>query len=402
MIAFHNGQSTIAKDTHRFRVVCCGRRFGKTTLAIYEMIGKAVAKNNANVAYVAPTYQQARDIAWVELKKLTQPIIVKANESKLELILKNAKGGTSTISLRGWESVENYRGMHFDFLVLDEVASYRNFLEGWHEVLRPALTDTFGHCLFIGTPKGFNHFYDLYNEQSNNKDFQSHHYTTYDNPFISKEELETAKKEMTEDRFAQEYMGDFRKIEGLVYKEFDRTIHLEETYTGEQVTRITGIDFGYTNPAAIVTIIKDRDNCWHITNEWYKREQTTEHIAEVAKLQQANKYYPDPAEPDRIEVLKKNGINCMEVSKDVKAGIDCVRNLFKQNRLKISRECKNLITELESYRYDEKKPDKNAPEAPVKENDHALDALRYALYNHEMKSVSNTPKPTFFTDFQYV
>src|SRR3990167_10874208 len=205
---FHKSQKEIAKNRSRFRVVNCGRRFGKTILAVYEMVALASSKD-ASVAYIAPTYQQARDIAWNELKKICQPIINgQPNESRLEINIVNRFGRTSKIVLRGWESVETLRGQAFDFLVLDEVSSYRNFWINWHEVLRPTLTDRIGQCLFISTPKGFNHFYDLYNLQAKDADYASFHFTTFDNPFIPVEEVDKAKKELTEDRFAQEYMAD--------------------------------------------------------------------------------------------------------------------------------------------------------------------------------------------------
>ncbi|NCU42657.1 MAG: hypothetical protein EOM19_08200, partial [Candidatus Moranbacteria bacterium] len=214
-----SAQNSIARDTHRFRVINCGRRFGKTTLAVEEIKGIALSKN-ARIAYIAPTYQQARDIAWQMLINELKPIITKLNESRLELEVNNLKKGTSLIQLRGWESIETLRGQAFDFLVIDEVAMMRNFWINWEEVIRPTLTDRKGQVMFISTPKGFNHFYDLYSKEG--EDYKSFHFTSYDNPHIPAEEIDTAKEEMTEDRFAQEYLADFRKTEGLVYKEFSR------------------------------------------------------------------------------------------------------------------------------------------------------------------------------------
>lgn len=377
----HTTQKEIAKDNHRFRVLCCGRRWGKTTLAVEEIKGVALSKN-ARIAYIAPTYQQARDIAWQMLLGELKPIIKKVNESRLELEVLNTKGGTSLIQLKGWEAVETLRGQFFDFIVIDEVASMRNFWVNWEEVISPTLTDRKGSVMFISTPKGFNHFYDLFNVQDKDEDFKSFHYKSHDNPHLPPEELERQARSLPEDRFAQEYLADFRKTEGLVYKEFDRGRHigtLSET-SGHVVDTILGIDFGYTNPSALLCIKIDSDNHYWILEEFYKTHQTTEQIAEQAKLYKPTKVYADPAEPDRIEILRKSGLNCRDVSKDIVAGVDRVRELFKQNRIHISPSCRNLIHELETYRYPDKKPDKNEEEKPVKENDHALDALRYALY----------------------
>lgn len=387
----HSAQDEVARDTHRFRVLCCGRRWGKTTLAVEEIKGVALSKD-ARIAYIAPTFQQARDIAWQMLIKELKPITKKVNESRLELEVVNLKGGTSSIALRGWEAIETLRGQFFDFIVIDEVASMRNFNVYWHEVVRPTLTDTKGQVMFISTPKGFNHFYDLFNTKDD--DYNSFHYTSYDNPFIPKEEIDKASREIPEDRFAQEYLADFRKTEGLVYKEFDRSRHITEKFPEAFSDTILGADFGYTNPSAIIPIKVDSDNHYWIREEFYKTHQTTEQIGEQGLLYKATKHYPDPAEPDRIEILRKMGWNCREVSKDIVSGVDRVRELFKQNRVHIHPDCKNLIHELETYRYPDKKPDKNEEEKPVKENDHALDALRYALYM--TTPVSETIKDPIF------
>src|SRR5574337_1352941 len=168
-------QSEIVRDTHRFRVINAGRRFGKTELAAWEMKGYAVMRKDTRIAYIAPTFQQARDIAWQTLKRNCQDAIVNVNETRLELTLRNRHGGAGTIWLRGWESIETLRGQRFDFIVLDEVASMKNYWSAWQEVIRPTLTDTKGDAMFISTPKGFNHFYDLCLLESQDKDYKGVH-----------------------------------------------------------------------------------------------------------------------------------------------------------------------------------------------------------------------------------
>lgn len=396
MLTLTQAQSKIAEDRHRFRVVNCGRRFGKTTLAVLEMVAKAVYGNNRQIAYVAPTYQQARDIAWQELKRICLPAINKINESRLEITLNTTKGGTSTISLRGWESIETLRGQKFDFIVIDEIASMRNWHENWQEVIRPTLTDVRGEALFISTPKGFNHFYDLYNQESKDSDYKSFHYTSYDNSYIPKDELDKARKELTEDRFAQEYLADFRKTEGLVYKEFnrDRHVYTDEDEANDPIDKVKlfgGVDFGFTNPAAVIQVEKDSDARYFVTAEWYKTQQTDAQIADYVTALQWNECYPDPESAGGIEELVRRGVNVRDVIKNkdsIRNGINVVRELFKSNRLFIHESCQNLIWELETYSYPDKKPDHNEEEKPVKENDHAMDALRYAL---SMENIA-TPK----------
>lgn len=386
-------QKIIARDTHRFRVANCGRRFGKTILASEEIKGKAIA-NEVRIAYIAPTYGQARDIIWQVLIKELKEIATKINESRLEIEVRNVKGTTSLIQLRGWESIETLRGQKFHFVVIDEVAMMRNFWVNWQEVIIPTLTDTRGEVLFISTPKGFNHFYELHGLESSNEDWKSFHFTTYDNPHIPQEEIDKLKSQMTEDRFAQEYLGEFKRVEGLVYKEFNRDRHLYEELPKDLnfVEKIAGIDFGFTNPTAVYLIYKDYDNRYWIDYEWYKTGQTNDQITELVLSLKANKIYPDPEAPEKIAELKSKGVNCLEVSKgkdSIKNGIAKIRELFKQNRLFINRGCKNLIWEFETYQYPEKRPDNPEPEVPIKENDHGLDAIRYAIVSNCVEPILN-------------
>lgn len=385
-MVLHPNQKKIAKDTHRFRVINCGRRFGKTTLAVEEIKVRSLAKT-INTAYVAPTYQQARDIAWEMLKRELKPVVRKENESRLEFRISNLEGKESLIVLRGWEAIETLRGQQFDFLVIDEIAMMRNFWVNWQEVIRPTLTDTKGEAMFISTPKGFNHFYDLYNLEAEDTDFKSFTFSSYDNPYLPKEEIDKAKQELTEDRFAQEYLADFRKTEGLVYKEFNRERHLfdEPGFEGESfqvIKKFGGHDFGTHSPCASITILKDKDANYWVTDEWYKVGKTDSEQADYVAALKWHECYPDPESASGIEEMKRRGVNVRDVIKNkdsIKNGINTVRELFKSNRLYISRQCTNLIWELETYSYPDKKPDRNEEENPIKENDHAVDALRYAL-----------------------
>ena len=314
-------QATIAQSQKRFRVINCGRRWGKTTLAVEEIKGKAVY-SECVICYIAPTIGQARDIAWAMLKRELQPIIVKAKESPaLELEVRNIKGTTSIIKLRGWEAIETLRGQFFDLLILDEVASMRNFWIGWHEVLRPTLTDRIGDAIFISTPKGYNHFWTLYNKQNEDNDYQSFHFTSYDNPYNKKTELDKAKTELDDNQFAQEYLADFRKVEGLVYNLPDDLIIAPlEDLNIKTEDRIMGVDWGFRNPAAIwVGYLKDK--VWITVDEWEKTQHTTAEIIQVIKNKisehKITKVYPDPAEPDRIEECRRVVINVREANKDV-------------------------------------------------------------------------------------
>ena len=386
----HKAQSEIVRDNHRFRVIDCGRRFGKTTLVAWEMVGVGVASRDARVPYYAPTRDDARDIMWKMLQEVAGDLIVDKNEGRLELTIRNKFGGTSLLPLYGWEAVQERKkgvGVKNNHIFLDEVAKYRNFWEGWQEVLRPTLTDLKGGTTFISTPNGFNHFYDLYNLENEDSDYKSFHFTSYDNPFLPVEELEKAKKELTEDRFAQEYLADFRKTEGLVYKGFNREKHLfeEEGFDGEDfvcVKTFGGLDFGTHNPAAAIKIKKDKDGNYWVWESLYRSGMTDSAVCDYVASLKWNECYADPESASGRLELEKRGVNVRDVLKNkdsIRNGINVVQELFKANRLFINFEARNLIWELETYSYPPKKSEHNEEENPIKENDHALDALRYAL-----------------------
>lgn len=396
MITLHDTQSIVARDNHRFRVINAGRRWGKSTLVAWEMFAIAVSNENARIPYYAPTRDDARDIMWKALKDICGPLIIgEPNESRLEINIRNRFGGTSLIVLYGWEAVQERGkgvGVKNNHIFFDEVSKYKNFQFGWEEILRPTLIDLQGGATFISTPNGFNHFYDLTLLDGRDSDYKYFHFTSLDNPHLKQEELAKMKEEMTTDRFEQEIMGEFRKREGLVYKDFSRegcvVSELPEDF--ESLYSLGGVDWGHTHPAAVITIQKDYSGNYYITDEFYEPGHTEEEIVDKVVSLRFNKVYPDPENASGIESLKKKGVNIRTVNKgkgSVVSGISKVQELLKQGRLKVLSHCKNVITEFESYSYPDDKG-KIANENPLKENDDAMDAIRYVLMT-DMDNVSN-------------
>lgn len=372
----HPAQKTIVLDPHRFRILVCGRKFGKTTLASEEISGKAISQSGLRILYLAPTLDDSRRLMWDRLKKKLGGAVLKTNDTRLEIKVRTIDGGTSDIFLGSWEKVQNYRGDEFDFIVPDEVQDYREFWVGWHEALLPTLTPRKGTALFMGTPKGYNHFYDLF--YTDDEDYKGYRFTSYDNIFVDHEEIDKMKRTMSEDRFAQEYLADFRKTQGLVYKEFDRATHVYGDDITPEGSRLAGVDFGFVHPAAVIHVTLDQNGVYWVTQEWYKTGRTEAQIAEYVKSCNFQKVYPDSENPSAIETFNRLGINVVEVIKgkdSVMSGINKVRDLLKQNRLRVHKDCLNLISEFETYSY----ADGRDKENPMKENDDALDALRYVI-----------------------
>jgi len=183
-MALSKAQRLIADAPFRFRVAVCGRRFGKTHLAIREL-AKYAAKPEQRVWYVAPTYRMAKQIVWKKLKKKLLGInwVKKVNEQDLTLELVNG----SEISLRGADNYDSLRGVGLNFIVIDEAADIDS--EAWYEVLRPTLADTGGHALFLGTPKGMNWFKDIYDYHTTRTNWMSFQFTTLDGKNVTEEEV---------------------------------------------------------------------------------------------------------------------------------------------------------------------------------------------------------------------
>ena len=208
-------QQEVLSDTTRFKVVAAGRRTGKSRLAAWLLIINGLQADKGHVFYVAPTQGQARDIMWQTLLELGHPVINGSHINNLQIKLING----ATISLKGADRPETMRGVSLKFLVMDEYADMKP--DVWEQILRPALTDQKGSALFIGTPMGRNHFYELYKyaEISEDETYKSWHFTSYNNPVLDSEEIDTAKKSMSSYAFRQEFMASFEARGSEMFKE---------------------------------------------------------------------------------------------------------------------------------------------------------------------------------------
>lgn len=208
-------QQEVFQDKSRFKVIAAGRRTGKSRLAAWLLIIEALKAERGHVWYVAPTQGQARDIMWQPLLELANPVIKASHINNMQITLING----STISLKGADRPETMRGVALKFVVLDEYADMKP--QVFEQILRPALADLKGCAMFIGTPKGRNHFYDLfeYGKKENKDDFKSWHFTSFDNPLLDPKEIEAAKASMSSFSFRQEFMASFEAASGGIFQE---------------------------------------------------------------------------------------------------------------------------------------------------------------------------------------
>lgn len=221
-ISLLSWQQEVWNDPVRFKVVAAGRRTGKSRLAAYLLLVNALQTDRGHVFYVAPTQGQARDIMWNLLLEIGHDVIEGSHVNNMQIKLING----ITISLKGADRPETMRGVSLKYLVLDEYADMKP--DVWELILRPALADLKGGALFIGTPMGRNHFYDLYKQADLNgdSDFKAWHFTSYDNNLLDKQEIDRAKKSMSSYAFRQEFMASFEARGSEMFKE--SWLHFDE------------------------------------------------------------------------------------------------------------------------------------------------------------------------------
>jgi len=189
----------VLESQAKYKVVVAGRRSGKTTLAIAELIYNALVKP-AEYWYVSPSYKQSKQIAWKMLLEKLQELGVPYKKNEVDL---SAVIGNAVIKLKGAEDADSLRGSKVAGMVLDECAFWDEFDYKWNNVLLPSLADSNGWCIFISTPNGFNDFYDLYGKYE--------HFTakSSDNSYLSPDALVDMRLKMHPDQAKQELDAEF-------------------------------------------------------------------------------------------------------------------------------------------------------------------------------------------------
>ena len=282
-------QQEVWGDDTRFKIVAAGRRTGKSRLAAWLLIVRALESDKGHVFYVAPTQGQARDIMWQTLLELGNPVIVSSHINNLQIKLING----ATISLKGADRPETMRGVSLKFLVMDEYADMKP--EVFEQILRPALADQKGDALFIGTPMGRNHFYELYQyaEFDDDPTYKAWHFTSYDNPLLDSEEINVAKKSMSSYAFRQEFMASFEARGSEMFKE-DWVKFTESPEYGDYYIAIDLAGFEEVNKQrtknskldeTAIAVVKVNDNGhWHVENIVHGRWELSETARKIFEV----------------------------------------------------------------------------------------------------------------------
>jgi hypothetical protein len=375
--------------------VVAGRRWGKTAYSKIQLILRAARKGKQLIWYVAPTYAMARDIMWGALTDaIPSSYIRKKNETQLTIILKNG----SVIQCKGADKPDSLRGRGVDFVVLDE---YQDFKTGtWEAAIFPTLTDRQGHAVIIGTPKAYNHLYELYRKgQSTHKDdrdWASWQFPTATSPFIPAKELAAARRNMDERTFKQEFEASFETMSGRVYYAFNRAEHVGDYPFDPNDTIIVGQDFNVDPMCSVILQWKPKLNeLWAVDEIFLRQSNTMETVDELERrywrlFPRRIMLFPDASGGNRssargesdLQVFRERGITRINNKKKnplVSDRINSVNAMLKAAdgtiRLRIDKRCKNLIDSLEQVIYKEGSRDIDKSQ----DNDHMADALGYPI-----------------------
>jgi hypothetical protein len=398
-------QATIFKDTTRFRVCVAGRRFGKSFLSGAELINAAIGvdkktgkkKHKQTVVYIAPTFAMAKQIMWVWLKEFApKSYIVKANESDLIMEFKNG----SVIYLKSAENYDSLRGLSLSFVVMDEVADIKP--DAWSLVVRPALSDQEGDALFIGTPKGTNHFYDwwLQGKDTRRKTWSSYNYTTIQGGNVSAAEIEEAKLDLSPRDFKQEYEASFEALSNRVVDMFDREANVNELVEDMGGELLVGMDFN-VSPMSAVVGVRVGDEL-HIFDEFKQQNSNTRYMMETL----VDKYpgremtvFPDPSGRARktsaiggetdFTIIRSFGAHVIAPNKapHVADSINALNTMMcngaGHRRIQINPSCTALIKDLDTWLYEDDRGTGTFQSRPDKKSgsDHLPDALKYLVWS---------------------
>jgi phage terminase large subunit len=385
----------------RFALLVCHRRFGKTVFVINEAIKQAVTcKLKApRFAYIAPFYKQAKNVAWDMLKYYCQPIPnIVFNESELKADFPNG----ARISLYGGDNPDSLRGIYLDGVMMDEYAQMSPRL--WAEIIRPAISDRKGWAIFIGTPKGHNNFFDLYQEVKDDEDWYVKVHRASETNYIDAEELEAAKKDMSEDQYQQEFECSWTAaIQGAYYGRL-----LEEAEKESRIGKVqhdtgalveTWWDLGIGDSTAIWFVQRIGAEL-RVIDYYENNGESLGHYANVLqdKAKENEWNYGDHVFPHdvrqrsldtgrtRVETLQNLGVEPTIIPQmKVEDGIEAVRRKLK-NCWFDEMKCRRGIDALRQYRsqYDEK--NQVFKLRPVHDwASHAADAFRYGCLHEPMK-----------------
>lgn len=394
-------QQAIHDSTARFKIPCCGRRFGKSQAAGHWMTENLFEPDTWHWI-IGPTYSLGEKEFRVVFNDLFRKL--KLRHPKIRKGY-NVRQGNMYIELP-WNTVlevksadkpdETLVGEGLDSAIMSESAKHKS--DTWPRYIEPALSDKLGECMFPSTPEGFNWYKDHWDigQDPNETDYQSWQFPSWENSIrypggFDNSEIQRIKRVASPQWFAQEYGAKFTSFAGMIYDEFDRNLHVKEFEYNPAWRNYWVLDFGFADPFVCLDIMVDQSDNWYIWREYYVRYRATmEHGYALRQRENPNGFhvtamFADPRGADEIATLSLiiGGIFARSASITWKQGVEAVKRQLRQQqdgsvKLFIHPRCLNTIKELEGLRVKKPATDtKNAMEGQLDKDDHTCDALRY-------------------------
>lgn len=411
------GQHEFHASNARFKVACCGRRYGKSTMAGRDAeVEMFMPKKRFWIC--GPTY----DLGEKEFRVIWDDLIIGQAFGREKRVKKayNKRSGEmyiempwqSRIEVRSAEHPEHLVGEALDGVIMSEAAKHKR--ETWERFIRASLADHRGWATFPTTPEGHNWLYELwlFGQDQNIKEYISWRFPSWENPIVypggrQDPEILLIEKTTAEEWFLQEIGADFASFVGKIYSEFDETVHVKNFTFHPEWKNYIAFDWGFVNPLAAIEFQIDPMDNVYVWREHYKSYTSLpEHIRLLRSREQPDGYhidctYGDAADPEAAMTVSSQFAPCLampEAKQNWRQGIDLVKRFLKQYqigeqdeygtplmapKLFIDFSCSNTIREFGEYRaVDNPKStlrESGATTASSKQDDHALDALRYAL-----------------------
>lgn len=410
-IDFHN-------RAERWAVLVCHRRAGKTVACVAELVLSALITNkqDARYAYVCPQYNQAKDVAWMYVKRLTADIPgVEYNETELRADLPNG----ARIRLYGADNPDRLRGLYLDGVVLDEFADMRSSV--WGEIIRPMLTDRRGWAVFIGTPKGHNEFHALWKSSELDLTWFRMMLRASESGIVEAEELADARKSMTDDQYAQEFECSFEAaVAGSYYgKEFDQIEkdgRIRRVDYDKALPVYAAFDIGYSDDTAVWFWQMHRGEV-HVIDYYAANGYGVDHYAQMldskgySYAKAGNKPFLMLPHDARAKTFAAAGKSVQQQFEDLGYTSRIVPELSVQDGIQAARltlrqcyfdrdKCADGIEALKLYRREWDDDKRMFRDKPLHDwTSHASDSFRYlAIAWREQVQSTEKPKPRFDTD----
>ena len=384
LVPYEEQQSFVYDTDTRYHAFISGIGAGKTTAGIARALMNVTRWNRGETGMViAPTIPAVRNVIIPEMREWGVFEIGEYHTTEKRLEFEN---GSEIIfeSADSQRKIERLRGTSLAWFWIDEAAQVDE--RAWEIMTGRLRQGEYLNAFVTTTPKGKNWVHDRFIADDPAAVNTTTHVPTQANPHTPETYTDEVVEEYEGRFYEQEVLGEFVGFEGLVYPWFDDG-NLVDSAPDQYDEVVYGVDWGHNNPAVILTAVRTGDE-WTVAGEWYERRCTVQDhsraLGDLVDQFGPGPVYCDPAEPANIEQFRRDGFNAREADNSVTPGIQHISSLSDQ--LRVARHCQNIRNEFSQYQY----KDGGDGDRPLKQHDHAMDALRYGLYTHDRRSPSGT------------